>query len=150
LTALAFVATLNIHPLMAYLVGLSAIAASLVRSSAWQSVAGVLLGIGLIFFGLETMGESARPLVATDWFQDLPRQTVASPAVAFVAGVAIAALLQSNTASTLLVITLAGVGAFDLGPAMMLIRLARLLADLAPYSLKGPLPGTEQEAASGS
>ncbi len=121
LTALAFIVTLNIHPLVAYLVGLSAVLASVVRKPAWQAAAGVILGIGLIFYGLETMGGAAQPLVAMSWFHHLLDKTVSSPIVAFLVGIAVAAILQSNTASTLLVITLAGAGAFDLEPALMLI-----------------------------
>ena len=121
LTALAFIVTLNIHPLVAYIVGFSAVLASMVRKPAWRAVAGVILGVGLIFFGLETMGGAARPLVATAWFHDLLHNTMSSPAIAFLVGVAVASILQSNTASTLLAITLAGAGAFDLEPAMMLI-----------------------------
>src|SRR5262249_53821052 len=120
LTALAFIVTLNIHPIVAYLVGLSAVGASLLRKPTQQAFARVLLGIGLIFFGLETMGGSARPLVETAWFRDLLHQTVDSPAVAFLVGIAIAAVLQSNTASTMLIITLADARAFHLDSALML------------------------------
>src|SRR5215467_5272088 len=90
LTALAFIVTFNIHPVVAYLVGFSAVSASLLRKPAQQAFAGVLLGVGLIFFGLETMGGSARPLVETPWFRDLLHQTVDSPAVAFLVGIAVA------------------------------------------------------------
>src|SRR5262249_26968162 len=100
LTALAFIVTLNIHPLVAYLVGFSAVMVSLVRKPTYRACAGVLLGIGLIFFGLETMGSSAGPLVETGWFRHFLRNTVASPAIAFLVGVAVAAVLQSNTAAT--------------------------------------------------
>src|SRR5262245_3713323 len=86
LTALAFIVTLNIHPLVAYLVGISAVLASLVRRPTYQALASVLLGIGLIFYGLETMGGSADPLVKTKWFHELLRHTTASPAVAFLVG----------------------------------------------------------------
>jgi len=142
LTALAFIVTLNIHPLVVYLVGLSATAASLVRRPTWQALAGVVLGIALIFFGLETMSGSAQPLVATPWFHDLLRQTVASPAVAFLVGVAVAALLQSNTAATLLIITLAGAGAFDLEPALMLIYGTNLGTIVLRLLLAAELRGT--------
>jgi phosphate:Na+ symporter len=121
LTVLAFVATLDIHPLIAYVVGFSALCASLIAKPPWRAAAGVVLGIGFIFFGLETMGGVARPLVATDWFQEVLRRTLASGATAFLVGLCLAALLQSNTASTLLIITLAGVGAFDLKAGMMLV-----------------------------
>lgn len=141
LTALAFIVTLNIHPLVAYIVGLSAVLASMVRKPAWRAVAGVILGVGLIFFGLETMGTAARPLVSTAWFHDLLHYT-SSPAIAFLVGVAVASILQSNTASTLLAITLAGAGAFDLETAMMLIYGTNLGAIALRLVLAAEMHGT--------
>jgi len=142
LTALAFIVTLNIHPIVAYLVGLSAVGASLLRKPTQRAFAGVLLGIGLIFFGLETMGGSARPLVETPWFRDLLHQTVDSPAVAFLVGIAVAAVLQSNTASTMLIITLADAGAFHLDSALMLIYGTNLGAIVLRLLLAAELRGT--------
>src|SRR5262249_4238001 len=142
LTALAFVVTLNIHPVVAYLVGVSAVIASLVRRPAYQAAAGVVLGVGLIFFGLEAMGGPARPLVEIAWFGDLLRQTVGSSAFAFLVGVAVAAVLQSNTAATLLIITLAGAGAFHLESALMLIYGTNLGAIVLRLLLAAELRGT--------
>ncbi len=142
LTVLAFVVTLNIHPLVAYLVGLSAVVASMVRKPVLRAAAGVVLGVALIFFGLETMGGAAQPLVSMEGFHDLLSKATASPAVAFVIGVAVAAVLQSNTASTLLVITLAGAGAFGLEPALMLIYGTNLGAIALRLVLAAELRGT--------
>ncbi|MGB7790996.1 MAG: hypothetical protein WBL39_07265, partial [Terrimicrobiaceae bacterium] len=47
LTALAFLTTLNIHPLVAYAVGGAGIALGTVRVPLWQTIAGSLLGMGL-------------------------------------------------------------------------------------------------------
>ncbi len=96
---------------------------------------------GLIFFGLETMGGSALPLVETPWFRELLRRTVASPAVAFPVGVAVAAVLQSNTASTLLIVTLAG-SAFHPESALMMIYGTNLGAIVLRLLLAAELRGT--------
>ncbi len=126
LTALAFIATLDIHPLVAYFVGLSGIFSAMIRKGAWRAVAGLLLGVGLILFGLESMSAGAEPLKNAAWFTDLMAQTVGSPFVAFGAGILAAAILQSNTGAAMLVITLAGAGALDLDQAAMLIYGANL------------------------
>jgi phosphate:Na+ symporter len=55
LTALAFVTTLDIHPMVAYLVGGAGIALGTLRIPFWQTLAGSLLGMGLILFGLEKL-----------------------------------------------------------------------------------------------
>lgn len=142
LTALAFVVTLNIHPFVAFSVGAAAVAVAMLRAPKAKAVAGVVLGIALIFFGLQTMGDAAHPLVHAPWFQRLLDSTVDSPAIAFVIGIALAAVLQSNTASALLVITLAGAGAFDLGSALMLIYGTNLGAILLRLLLAADLRGT--------
>jgi phosphate:Na+ symporter len=142
LTALAFIVTLDIHPLIAYVVGLSAVAASLVRKPKAQAIAGVLLGIGLIFFGLQTMGSAARPLVEAQTFHGILERTVSSPSIAFLVGVALAAVLQSNTASALLVITLADAGAFHFDSALLLIYGTNLGAIALRLLLAAELRGT--------
>src|SRR5262249_45465288 len=57
LTGLAFVTTLNIHPVVAYLVGGAGIASGTLRRRRSHAIAFVLLGMGLILFGLHIMGD---------------------------------------------------------------------------------------------
>ncbi|HVU86251.1 MAG TPA: Na/Pi symporter [Pirellulales bacterium] len=121
LTALAFVVTLDIHPLVAGSVGVCGIAATLIRQRTARQVANVLLGVALLLFGLQSMGAAAVPLKETQELRTAVQYTVTSPALAFVAGFLLAALLQSNTGATMLVITLAAQGMFGLPTAAMLI-----------------------------
>ncbi|MGH8046274.1 MAG: Na/Pi symporter [Chthoniobacterales bacterium] len=121
LTALAFIVTLDIHPYVAYLVGAAGIFSSMVRQPAWRAAAGVLLGVGLVLFGLESMGDGARPLQSQEWFQHMLDATARSPAIGFIVGILAAAILQSNTGAAMLIITLAGVGSFSLEQASVLI-----------------------------
>lgn len=121
LTGLAFVTTLNIHPLVAYLVGGAGIASGTLRRQRSHAFAYFLLGIGLILFGLQTMGGGLAPLRGVPWFQRMLATAAAYPLLAFAAGIVAAALLQSNTGAAMLVITLAGAGTLGLHPAAMLI-----------------------------
>lgn len=121
LTLLAFVATLNIHPAVSLLVGLSGIVMGMVRIKIWQTVAGVFLGVGLILFGLHQMGLGAEPLKNQTWFQDGIHFAVASPWLSFLAGILVAAILQSNTGATMMVITLAGAGAIPFESSALMI-----------------------------
>jgi phosphate:Na+ symporter len=121
LTGLAFIATLNIHSFVAYFVGAAGIFSGLVRQPAWRAAAGVCLGVGLVLFGLQCMGEGAAPLHDQPWFRSLLASTVDSPAIAFGIGILAAVILQSNTGAAMLVITLAGAEAFSLEQAAMLI-----------------------------
>ncbi len=121
LTALAFVATLDIHPVVAFIVGGAGIVLGVVRIRSWQTFAGVLLGMGLILLGLQQMSEGASPLRNEAWFRTGIDFAVSSPPLAFFAGMLAAAILQSNTGATMMVITLAGAGALQFADAAILI-----------------------------
>jgi phosphate:Na+ symporter len=92
-----------------------------IRVPFWQTLAGALLGMGLILIGLEQMGAGAAPLKDAAWFRDALNMAVSSAPLAFLAGVAAAALLQSNTGAAMLVITFATNGLIALEPAMLLL-----------------------------
>lgn len=121
LTALAFVVTFNIHPLVAWIVGGSGIFLGLVKKPGWRAMAGVFLGVGLILYGLQSMSAGAAPLRDLAWFQDILHLFERAPLFAFVGGFVLALLLQSNTGATMLVITLFSAGAFPFEIASPLI-----------------------------
>lgn len=121
LTALAFLVTLNIHPFVAFFVGGAGILSAMIRQSQWRIVASGLLGVGLILFGLESMGAGAEPLRSQAWFQALMASAVSSPILAFAVGIGAAALLQSNSGAAMLVITLAASGVFEVPQAALMI-----------------------------
>jgi len=121
LTVLAFLVTLNIHPLVSVAVGLAGIAVGLLKRPRWRTAAWVALGLTLILYGLQTMAAGVAPLRDAAWFQRGLAFTDAFPPLAFLAGVAVAVVLQSNTGATLLIITLAAAGSFTLPQAMLLI-----------------------------
>ncbi len=121
LTSLAFIATLNIHPLVAFVIGGAGIALGTIRIPSWQAVAGALLGMGLILFGLEQMGAGAAPLKDAQWFREGIALAVSSPPLAFLAGIAAAAILQSNTGAVMLVITFAANGIIGFDAAVLMI-----------------------------
>ncbi len=121
LTALAFIITLDIHPYVAYLVGAAGIFSGMVRQPTWRAAAGVFLGVGLVLFGLGSMGDGAAPLRSQEWFHHLLAATAHAPLLGFAIGILAAAILQSNTGAAMLIITLAGVGSFSVEQAAMLL-----------------------------
>ncbi len=121
LTALAFLATIDIHPAVAYLVGGAGIFMGAVRRKPWNPIAGVLLGVGLLLFALGQMGASAAPLKDEAWFREGVAVALGSPLTGFLCGIAAAALLQSNTGAAMLVITLASAGAIPVEKAIPVI-----------------------------
>lgn len=117
LTALAFLAAFNIHPVVAFVVGVAGIAMGSVRRKPWNTIAGAVLGVGIILFGLEQLGAGLAPLKDEAWFRQAIEVALHSPFQAFLIGVAAAALLQSNTGAAMVLITLAAGGAFGVAEA---------------------------------
>lgn len=73
----------------------------------------MLMGLGLIFFGMGMMGESMHPLRSYPPFLDLMVQ-MNNVLYAIIAGAAFTALVQSSSATTAIVITMAGQGLITL------------------------------------
>jgi len=117
LTSLAFLVAFNIHPLVAFLVGVAGIATGSVRRKPWNTVAGAFLGVGIILFGLEQLGSGLAPLKNEPWFRHAVESALSSPLQAFGIGIVASALLQSNTGAAMVLITLATGGAFGIGDA---------------------------------
>jgi phosphate:Na+ symporter len=143
LTALAFVTTLNIHPLVAYIVGGAGIVLGTVRVPLWQTIAGSLLGMGLILFGLEQMGAGAAPLKDAAWFQSALGFALGSSSMTFLAGVLLAVLLQSNTGAAMLIITFAANGVLSLSSAMLMLYGTNLGAIGLRFFLSAGLRGEQ-------
>jgi len=117
LTALAFLAAFNIHPLVAFAVGLSGIAMGSVRRKPWNTIAGAVLGVGIILFGLEQLGTELAPLKTETWFRDAITAALSSLLQAFGIGIAASALLQSNAGAAMVLITFVAGGTFDVAEA---------------------------------
>lgn len=117
LTALAFLAAFNIHPVVAFIVGVAGIAMGSVRQRPWNTIAGAVLGVGIILFGLEQIGSGLAPLKDEAWFRQSMEAALHSPLLAFGTGIAAAALLQSNAGAAMVLITLAAGGATDVESA---------------------------------
>lgn len=66
----------------------------------------VLLGLGLLFFGLRSLGSYLPPLLRLPWAQVLLSRCAASPCFAFAVGLLLTAVVQSSSAVTAMLISL--------------------------------------------
>jgi len=73
----------------------------------------MLMGLGLIFFGMNVMGESMQPLRTYEPFLDLMR-TMDNPNVGVLIAAAFTAIIQSSSATTGIVIVMASQGFISL------------------------------------
>lgn len=80
----------------------------------------MIMGLGMIFFGMQLMSDGASPLRTYEPFMDMMQQ-MANPLWAILLASAFTAVMQSSSATTGLVITLAGQGFISLDTGIALI-----------------------------
>ncbi len=90
------------------------------KSERWEQIGAMVMGLGLIFFGMEMMSEATHPLRSYEPFILLMQQlNGALPAILIAA--AFTALVQSSSATTGVVIVLASQGFITLDTGIALI-----------------------------
>ncbi len=96
------------------------LATVLKRSERSRLLGSVFLGLGLVFLGMQVMGQAMRPLRDLPAFVEAMEQ-LANPVLGVLVGAAFTALVQSSTAATALAIALAGQGLIALEAGVALI-----------------------------
>lgn len=90
-----------------------------------KKMGSVLLGLGFIFFGMDLMSGATAPLRTYEPFLDLMK-TMSNPLLAIAVAAAFTALVQSSSATTGVVIVLAGQGVIGLEGGIALIMGANI------------------------
>jgi phosphate:Na+ symporter len=112
-TVTAQVIALNITELSLGLLALGAILWLFVSQRTWRESGRAIASLGLVFFGLQVMGEAMKPLASFEPVLDL-LSGASSPWVALVIGAGVTAVIQSSSATTGIVIAMAASGLIDL------------------------------------
>ena len=99
---------------------LQAIPVAPTRARNWMLVGSSLLGLGLIFAGMETMSTGAKILKTIPEFTDA-LQRMSNRVVAVIVGIVVTGIIQSSGAMSAIVITLANQGllSIEMGMAIM-------------------------------
>jgi phosphate:Na+ symporter len=85
-----------------------------------KQVGGAVLGLGLLFLGIQFMGDAMRPLRTYQPFVDA-MQDMENPVLGIVAGAVFTAIVQSSAATLAIVIALGGQGLMPLEAGIALI-----------------------------
>ncbi len=110
----------------------------LAKGEGWRRAGKILMGLGLLFFGMKLMGDATSPLRAHEpfvrWMQELE-----NPLLGVFVGALVTAVIQSSSATTGLVIVFAGQGLVGLESAIAIALGANVgtCATTALASLKG-------------
>jgi phosphate:Na+ symporter len=93
-----------------------------VKNKVWSSVGMVLLGLGMLFFGLDLISDAMRPLRTHEPFIQFMESLASRPALGALVGALFTFVIQSSSATVGIVITLATSGLISLpaGIALML------------------------------
>ena len=121
---LVLLAVLNLHLMVLILVGLTGLAFyfGLDRSARFGHLVGALLGIGLLFLGVDFIKTGAEPLKYFEWIHDFIH-TYSTQSILFAFAIGLGFTLLTHSASTITVIamSMATVGVLDLDNSIMLV-----------------------------
>ncbi len=97
-----------------------------IKNEKIKQIGGILAGFGLIFVGLELMGNSLRNSVEINEFFISLFKTINFPLLLILCGALFTALIQSSSAATGIFITMVGAGSLELGEAIYLVMGANI------------------------
>ena len=110
----------NLSALTPFMLGIGFLLHSFAGGKRLRRIGGVILGFGLLFLGIEFMGDATRPLRTFQPFIDA-MQTMENPFLGILAGAVFTAVVQSSAATLAIVIALASQGLIPLEAGITLI-----------------------------
>ncbi|MGC9457306.1 MAG: Na/Pi cotransporter family protein [Halothiobacillaceae bacterium] len=147
--ALVMVATLDIHLLVLYLLGLVGLGyyLGLHEHDRYRHLVGALFGVGLLFLGLWMIKSGAEPLKDILWVQSFLRFSAESLVLAFVVGLVLTLVMQSSATVSVIAVTMTTVGLLDLDQTIMIVFGASVGSGLAVFLMSANLRGTSRQLA---
>jgi phosphate:Na+ symporter len=145
--ALVFVAAVDLHLPILFLVGVSGLIIAFNLLVKWKPGIGSLLSIGLVFFGLDMMKHAFQPLSSTASMVGVERFFDYWPDMAFFLGVLMRMVVHSSGASAAIAITINHGGILGEFPAMMSMAGLGLGTAIATYFLSSNLRGIPRQIA---
>jgi phosphate:Na+ symporter len=144
-TLIVFSGVFDVQILVLYCLGVSTTVFAFSGEVRWKPLCGVLLGISLLFFGINMMKTSAAGMQSYDWFDAVMDSAHGSYLLAFAAGALLSFLTQSTTAVALLAVTLAHAGLLRVEETMMIVYGGNLGSTFARMILSSGLKGSSRQ-----
>jgi phosphate:Na+ symporter len=147
-SVLVLLAVLDIHLFALYLLGATGLCfyLDLDKSPRYRNLAGALLGIGLLFLGLDLIKSGAASLKEFEALRQFLDYSQHSYALVFVAGALITFIAQSRTTVSVIAVTMAAAGLIGINQTMMLIYGSNLGSGLNTVFLSSNLRGSARQA----
>lgn len=90
------------------------------KKNFYKNLGQIIAGFGMLFFGMSTMSDAMVPLRESEFFLNII-SSFSNPAIGVLVGIGFTALIQSSSASTGVLISLASAGAISLPNAIFFI-----------------------------
>ena len=146
-TLVVFFLTFDVQTVIFVLIGITGIAYAYGDARTTRVVAGAVLGIALLFFGLQIMRTGVAPLATQSWFLDAIRATSGSPIFAFAIGAALSVVVQSSVAAIVVMIAFQQAGLFGLPEAIMFVYGANAGSSILMLLLSAKVTGVPKQVA---
>jgi phosphate:Na+ symporter len=146
-SALVLAATVDIRVLVLYLLGMvgAAFYFNLDRSSRFRHLIGALLGVALLFLGLQFIKQGAVPLREMQAVRDLLELGADSYLLVFGIGAALTLVAQSSATVSIVAVAMTSVGLLTMSQTMILIYGAGLGSAGSLWFLSANLTGTSRQ-----
>jgi phosphate:Na+ symporter len=142
-STMVFIATLDIHLFILFLLGIAGFTMAQSRSSRPQL--GVLFGGALMFFGLTMVGTSASSIAEIEWFHNAILSVNGAPIAAFVLACILSIAIQSPQSVAILAIAMTTNGVLDTWTTMVIIYGSNFGGGLSTYLLSAGFKGTSRQ-----
>lgn len=146
---LVLVATFDLMVFIFYLLGLVGIGYyfNVDKSNRFRHVAGALLGVGLLFLGLQFIKAGAIPLREMEVIRDFLTLMAHSYLLVFLIGLGLTLITQSSATVSVIAVVMTSVGLFTMNQTMMIIYGASLGSALSIFLLTANLKGIARQLA---
>lgn len=120
-TVTAFMVSLKLTELALPAIGIGFLISLAGKKKSTRFIGQTILGFGLLFLGMKVMGDAMQPLKTNPFFTSLILRLSQNPFMGMLVGAGFTAIIQSSSATTGLVVTLASEGLLDINASLALI-----------------------------
>ncbi len=144
-TVLIFLATFDIRETDLLITGLAAILLYFVKREDWRRILGVLMGLGLIFFGISQMREGVKPLQQMEWVAHLVAYSAQQPLLSIAVGVGLGFVMQSSTVVAAVGVGLVNAGLLDMPQTLVMAYASAVGSSLFKVALGASFTGSARQ-----